>query len=128
MALTLDFTGKHIFIFGGTTGINFGIAETFAKHGASVSVASRRQENVNTATASLAAAGGKVVGVTADVRDFDAVGRAFDTSCKQLGNIDVLVSGAAGNFLAPVNELSPNGFRVVVDIDLIGTFHVMRDL
>src|SRR5437773_9902593 len=45
-ALTLDFTGKHVFVFGGTTGINFGIAETFAKHGAKVSVASRQQENV----------------------------------------------------------------------------------
>ncbi len=126
MALTLDFTGKHVFVFGGTTGINFGIAETFAKHGAKVSVASRKQNNVDTAIGALAASGGKVVGVTADVRDFDAVGRAFDTSCKQLGSVDVLVSGAAGNFLAAVNELSPNGFRVVVDIDLIGTFHVMR--
>ncbi|SDR01774.1 NAD(P)-dependent dehydrogenase, short-chain alcohol dehydrogenase family [Rhizobiales bacterium GAS113] len=126
MALTLDFTGKHVFVFGGTTGINFGIAETFAKHGAKVSVVSRKQDNVDAATGLLAAAGGKVIGVTAEVRDFDAVGRAFDTACMQLGSVDVLVSGAAGNFLAAVNELSPNGFRVVVDIDLIGTFHVMR--
>jgi NAD(P)-dependent dehydrogenase (short-subunit alcohol dehydrogenase family) len=57
---------------------------------------------------------------------FAAVGRAFGTACAQFESIDVLVSGATGNFLAPINELSPNGFRVVVDIDLIGTFHVMR--
>ncbi|MDO4593352.1 MAG: SDR family oxidoreductase, partial [Comamonadaceae bacterium] len=42
------------------------------------------------------------------------------------GAIDVLVSGAAGNFIAPAAELSPNGFKTVVDIDLNGTFHVLR--
>ena len=51
MALTLDFADKHVFVFGGTTGIRFGITETFAKHGAKVSVASRKQENVDTAVA-----------------------------------------------------------------------------
>ena len=101
MALTLDFADKHVFVFGGTTGINFGIAGTFAKHGAKVSVASRKQENVDTAVNSIAVAGGKVTGVVADVRDFAAVGRVFETACAQFGNIDVLVSGAAGNFFAP---------------------------
>ncbi|MFX7760046.1 SDR family NAD(P)-dependent oxidoreductase, partial [Acinetobacter baumannii] len=42
------------------------------------------------------------------------------------GPLDVLVSGAAGNFIAPAEQLSSNGFRTVVDIDLQGTFHVMR--
>ena len=51
MALTLDFADKHVLVFGGTTGISFGIAGTFAKHGAKVSVASRKQENVDTAVA-----------------------------------------------------------------------------
>ena len=65
MALTLDFADKHVLVFGGTTGISFGIAGTFAKHGAKVSVASRKQENVDTTVSSLAAAGGKVMGVVA---------------------------------------------------------------
>ena len=126
MALTLDFTGKHAFIFGGTTGIGFGVAENFSKHGAHVSVASRQQGNVDAAVAALGSAGGDIVGVVADVRDFDAEGRALDVAVSRFGSIDVLVSGAAGNFVAAVNAQSSNGFRAVVDIDLIGTFHVMR--
>jgi len=126
MTLVLDFAGKHVFVFGGTTGINFGIAECFAKHGAKVSVASRRQENVDRAVAQLRKVGKKVVGVTGDVRDPDAVLRGLEAGVAENGNIDVLVSGAAGNFLSSATALSPNGFRVVVDIDLIGTFHVMR--
>jgi NAD(P)-dependent dehydrogenase (short-subunit alcohol dehydrogenase family) len=126
MSVSFDFTGRHVFVFGGTTGINLGIARAFVRHGANVSVASRKQENVDAAVAELSAGGRHVLGTTADVRDFDAVGRAFATACARFGKIDVLVSGAAGNFLAEANQLSPNGFKVVVDIDLNGTFHVMR--
>jgi NAD(P)-dependent dehydrogenase (short-subunit alcohol dehydrogenase family) len=61
MALTMDLTGKHVFVFGGTTGIGFGIAENFAKHGANMSVA-RKQANVDAATAALETAGGNIVG------------------------------------------------------------------
>jgi NAD(P)-dependent dehydrogenase (short-subunit alcohol dehydrogenase family) len=122
----LDLTGKHVFVVGGTTGIGFGVAEGFSKHGANVSIASRKQENMDAAMAALGTAGGSIVGVAAEVRDFHAVARAFEVASAQLGPVDVLVSGAAGNFVAAVNAQSSNGFRVVVDIDLIGTFNVMR--
>ncbi len=126
MQVNLDFTGRHVFVFGGTTGINFGIAEAFARRGASVTVASRQQENVDAARKRLAQSGAPVHGVCADVRDFDAVGRAFAEAVERLGPVDVLVSGAAGNFLCEAKDMSSNGFRVVVDIDLVGTFHVLR--
>jgi len=126
MKASFDFSDAHVFVFGGTSGINLGIAEAFVRHGAHVCVASRKQENVDAALARLSAAGGKVAGFAADVRDFDAVGRAFAGAHEKFGKIDVLISGAAGNFLAEANGLSSNGFKVVVDIDLNGTFHVMR--
>jgi NAD(P)-dependent dehydrogenase (short-subunit alcohol dehydrogenase family) len=121
-----EFTGKHILVFGGTTGVNFGIARAFASHGANVTVASRKQENVDAAVSQLQGYGHGVLGLVSDVRDFDSVGRVFAASNERFGKIDVLVSGAAGNFLAEFNALSSNGFKVVVDIDLNGTFHVMR--
>jgi NAD(P)-dependent dehydrogenase (short-subunit alcohol dehydrogenase family) len=126
MNVRFDFSGRHVFVFGGTTGINFGIAKNFLSAGARITVASRKQENVDRAVTTLGELGGEAFGVAADVRDFEAVGQAFAAAVERLGPIDVLVSGAAGNFLAPINALSPNGFKAVVDIDLNGTFHVMR--
>lgn len=127
MQFHCDFTGKHALVFGGTTGINFGIAQAFAKLGASVTVVSRSPENVDAACAQLSEIGsGKVLGLRADVRDFDEVGKAFEGAVAKFGPVDALVSGAAGNFLCEAKDMSSNGFKVVVDIDLVGTFHVMR--
>lgn len=126
MNVSFNFSDRHVFVFGGTTGINLGIAKAFARSGARVCVASRKQENVDAAVVALQEFGGDVLGVTADVRDFDAVGGALAEAYERFGPIDVLVSGAAGNFLAEANDLSSNAFKVVVDIDLNGTFHVMR--
>ncbi|MFT3720282.1 SDR family oxidoreductase [Pseudorhodoferax sp.] len=126
MRMDIDFQGRHVFVFGGTTGINFGIAQAFARCGARVSVASRKRENVDAALAVLAAQGAQTHGVCADVRDFDAVGAAFEDAAQRFGPIDALVSGAAGNFLCPANAMSANGFRTVVDIDLVGSFNVLR--
>jgi NAD(P)-dependent dehydrogenase (short-subunit alcohol dehydrogenase family) len=126
VTVTFDFADRHVFVFGGTAGINLGIARAFARNGAKVTVASRKEENVDAAVSELTELGGNVLGLTADVRDFDAVGHAFEAASDRFGKIDVLVSGAAGNFLAELNQLSSNGFEVVVDIDLNGTFHVMR--
>ncbi len=123
MNVQFDFRDHHVFVFGGTTGINLGIAQAFAGAGARISVASRRQENVDFALATL---GTGALGLVADVRDDAAVAAALATARARHGEIDVLVSGAAGNFLAEVNSMSSNAFKVVVDIDLQGSFHVAR--
>lgn len=126
MRLELDFTGRHLMVFGGTTGINLGIADCFAQRKARVTVVSRKQDNVDAAVKQLSSYDGEVLGVVADVRDPASVTRAVEQSVQRFGSIDVLVSGAAGNFLAEGKDLSPNGFGVVVDIDLKGTFHALR--
>lgn len=123
MNVQFDFSGRHVMVFGGTIGINFGIAKAFAAAGARVSVASRKQANVDAAVAGLGEAG---FGVTADVRDEASVAAALAQAAERHGPIDVLVSGAAGNFLAEVNSMSSNAFKVVIDIDLVGSFHVAR--
>lgn len=126
MLLPIDFSGRHVVVFGGTSGINLGIAMAFCSRGACVSVVSRKQANVDSALAELATCGDHAFGVVADVRDEAAVVTALQAVVAKFGPIDVLVQGAAGNFLCEAKSLSSNGFRVVVDIDLIGTFNVAR--
>ncbi|MFT3755738.1 MAG: SDR family oxidoreductase [Pseudoxanthomonas sp.] len=126
MKLELDYSGQHVLVFGGTTGINFGIADAFARQGANVVVVSRKPENVENAVRELQKHGGRVHGVCADVRDWDSVGKAFEEAVAQFGPLDVLISGAAGNFLCEAKDMSSNAFKVVVDIDLVGSFHVLR--
>ena len=122
---TFDFTDANVFVFGGTSGINLGIAECFAGAGAMLAVASRKQDKVDAAVARLSA-DRPAHGYALDVRDADAVAAALADFHRKVGDIDVLISGAAGNFPAPALGMSPNAFKAVVDIDLLGTFNVLR--
>lgn len=118
--------GKVAYIAGGSSGINLGIAQRLGEQGAKVAIVSRSQDKIDAAVKSIADAGGTAWGTSADVRDYAAVEASLAATRDRFGEIDVLVSGAAGNFLAPVVGMSANAFKTVVDIDLIGTFNVFR--
>lgn len=118
--------GKTAFVAGASSGINLQIAMRLAEAGAAVTVLSRSPDRIEAAAAGIRAKGGKAIGIAQDVRDHDGVGTAFATSVAAHGEIDILVSGAAGNFVAPFNGISYNGFRAVIDIDLVGCYNVMK--
>jgi NAD(P)-dependent dehydrogenase (short-subunit alcohol dehydrogenase family) len=120
------FKGKTVFVTGGGSGINLGVAKNFAAVGANVAICGRTQAKLDAAADELSSLGVKVCSVVADVREFAALERAFARSSEELGPMDVLVSGAAGNFLVPAEKLSPNGFNSVISIDLIGSFNASR--
>src|SRR5262245_48993543 len=123
---TADRAGRTVFVAGGTSGINLGIAEAFAEAGARLAVMSRSPERVDAAVQTLRGFGGEAIGFSADVRNAEAVAAALKSAHEALGDIDVLVSGAAGNFPSTALGMSTNGFKAVVDIDLLGTFNVLR--
>lgn len=118
--------GRTAFITGGGTGIGLGIAQMFSGLGARVVIASRKQDVVTAAAESLRSAGGEALGIVMDVRDYDAVAAAMKQAADRWGGIDILINNAAGNFACPTEELSPNGRKTVVDIDLNGTFNCCR--
>ena len=118
--------GRVAFVTGGGTGITGGVARALAEAGARVALVSRRQENLDPAAARINEAGGEALAVAADVRDYAQVERAVAATVERFGRLTIVVNGAAGNFLCPADELSPNGFGTVVDIDLKGTFNVCR--
>ena len=120
------FAGKTVFVTGGGSGINLGVAKSFAAVGASVGICGRTAERLESARGEIEALGAAVFTAVADVRDYDAVAAALESCRDELGPIHTLVCAAAGNFLAPAEKLSANGFRTVVDIDLNGSFNAAR--
>lgn len=120
------FEGKSVFVAGASSGINLGIARAFAREGARLTVLSRSADKIEAAAAELRGLGAEAIGVACDVRDYPGLEAAFARSAEAYGSVDVLISGAAGNFLAPAVKMSANAFKTVVDIDLLGTFNVFR--
>lgn len=118
--------GKVAFVTGGATGITGGVARAFAEAGAKVAITSRKEENLIAQKQFIEENGGECFAVVADVRDYAAVENAIAKTVEHFGKIDIVVNGAAGNFLVKPEELSANGFGTVVDIDTKGTFNVCR--
>ncbi len=121
-------SGKMAVVTGGGSGINLAIAKRFAEFGAKVALIGRTQEKLDTAAAEIREMpdSASAAGYAADVRDYDALAAAIAAAARDLGPIDIVVCGAAGNFPAPVLGMSANGFKAVVDIDLLGTFNTCR--
>lgn len=124
--------GRVAFVTGGGTGITGGVARALAEAGASVVLVSRKLEHLEPPARAINDAHtdnpmvGEALAVSADVRNPEEVEKAIAQAIERFGKIDIVVNGAAGNFLSPAEALSPNGFGTVVDIDLKGTFNVCR--
>jgi NAD(P)-dependent dehydrogenase (short-subunit alcohol dehydrogenase family) len=114
------------FVTGGGSGINLRIAERWAEHGAKVCLLGRTQAKLDFAVAGICASGGTAMGIAGDVRDYAAVASALAKTHEAWGPIDLLLCGAAGNFPAAVTGMSANGFKAVIDIDVLGTFNTCR--
>ncbi len=119
--------GQVALVTGGGSGICKGITEKLMAHGCRAAIVSRTQSKLDAAAAELEAkTGGACLAVAADVRDAGAVESAVDATLERFGRLDIVVNGAAGNFLTPAAGLSPKGYRTVLDIDAVGTYTVCR--
>lgn len=115
--------GQVAFISGGGSGINLAIGKALARLGANIGICGRTAKRLETGRKELEAAGATVFTAIADVRDDAAVKEAVSACGDKLGPISFAVCGAAGNFVAPAENISAKGFRTVVEIDLLGAFH-----
>jgi NAD(P)-dependent dehydrogenase (short-subunit alcohol dehydrogenase family) len=121
------FDGVAVFVTGGGTGLGKAIAAEFARAGASIVIASRKDDHLDAGRAALEALNAPVLTATCDIRDPDDIARAFDTAEEAFGLPGVLVNNAAANFPVPAEDMSPNAWRTVVDITLNGTFLCSRE-
>ncbi len=118
--------GKSVLVTGGGSGLGLEMSRTFASYGASVTIAGRSRERLESAAAEIAAAareGGAADSFAADVRDPDQVEKLVAHAAARFGKVDCLVNNAAGNFLVLSEDLTPNGFDAVVRTVLHGSVY-----
>lgn len=115
--------GRVVLVTGGGSGLGLAMARRFVELGAQVAIAGRSAERLEAAAPEIDPTGERVFTHPANVREFDEVEALVAAVAERFGGVDALVNNAAGNFLAATEELSPGGFRAVVETVLNGTFH-----
>lgn len=118
--------GKVALVTGGATGLGLEVARVLGNHGARVAICSRKEPNLEAAVAALRKEGIEACYGVCDVRRDDEVAAVVEEVLRTFGQLDIVVNNAAGNFPVPISDLSPKGFKAVVDIDLLGTFNVSK--
>ncbi len=118
------FAGQTVLVTGGGSGIGFTIARLFGRLGARVAIAARTVERLDTAIARLGEEGIEARALPVNIRSEQEVEALFAALEADWGVPDVLVNNAGGQFAAPALEISANGFRSVVDLNLNGTWHM----
>ncbi len=119
--------GKTALITGGSKGIGYGIAESLLKEGVNVAITSRYQEAADAAVSQLANVGpGKIIGIEADVKDFDAQKKAVATILEIFGPLDILIANAGLGHFAPITSLTPEQWHDTMDTNLTGVFYSLK--
>jgi len=124
----MNLNGKAAIVTGGTKGIGRAIAEALVREGASVCISARHDDEVLRAVTELSDAGeGTVTGAVCDVRDYEEVRALIEHAAAELGGVDILVNNAGIGIFGPVEELSPEDFRAVLETNLFGVFYCCRE-
>lgn len=119
-------SGKVALITGGGSGIGYEIARQYGLHGARVVIMGRREAPLRAAVETLAKEGIEAFAASGDVRSFEDCQKVVSATVGRFGRLDILVNNAAGNFLCAAEDLSPKGFKTVLEIDTMGVFNMAQ--
>ncbi|KAL2846687.1 hypothetical protein BJY01DRAFT_247118 [Aspergillus pseudoustus] len=123
------FDNKVVFCTGGAGSICSVQVRALVLLGANAAIVGRNPEKTRQVATDIAKSrdGAKVIGIGGvDVRNLESITAAATKCAEELGGIDFVIAGAAGNFVAPISRLSANGFKSVIDIDLIGSYNTFK--
>ena len=124
----MDLSDKIAIVTGGTRGIGRAIAQALVRAGAHVAITARNEAEISTAVSQLNSAGnGRVTGYVCDVRDYDAVKSVFEEFAKESGGLDILINNAGVGIFAPVESMSPEDFRAVLETNVFGVFYCCHE-
>ncbi|KAI1833217.1 hypothetical protein DTO006G1_5244 [Penicillium roqueforti] len=123
------FANKVVFCTGGAGTICSAQVRALVHLGANACIIGRNVEKTERVAKDIATVrpGAKVIGIgSVDVRKFEDLQKAVERCVKELGGIDFVIAGAAGNFLASIEQLSVNAFKSVMDIDVLGSYNTLK--
>ncbi len=124
----MDLKGKVAIVTGGTKGIGRGIAEALVQEGINVCVSARSRNEIDETVGALRALGkGSATGVVCDVRNCAEIKALFDQTVLELGGLDILVNNAGIGIFSPVEEMSPEDFRAVLETNLFSVFYCCHE-
>ena len=121
------FRDQTVLVTGGGSGIGFAIAEKYLSYGAEVYIASRKKERLEAALTKLSPQG-PCRAFPLDIREPEAIEELAALIKKESGKLDILVNNAGGQFPAPAQEISPNGWRAVINTNLNGTWFMTQSM
>jgi len=119
-------TGKRVFLSGGSKGIGREAAEQLARKGASVAIAARGQAALDETLAALNAIGGTHTAVSVDIVDVDGVNAAIEQAVEALGGLDVLICNAGYAITGPVLQAPMEQFQKLLDVNYLGHINLVR--
>jgi citronellol/citronellal dehydrogenase len=120
--------GRVALVTGGGTGIGAATAVELAATGAAVVICGRREEPLQATAERIRADGGDCLALAADIREPDDVTRVLDAAIERFDRIDVLVNNAGGQFTAPAEQISDNGWRAVHRLAVDATWRITREV
>ena len=130
--MRIDFSGKHIFITGGSSGIGLALANLLALEGANITILARREEQLNKAAAEIqghCADKGQIIrSIAADVADMQTIFPILEEYQKKHGVPDYLFNSAGITYPGEFNKLTPETLRDLINVDYLGTAYVTRAL
>jgi citronellol/citronellal dehydrogenase len=129
MTTTKEFTGKTVFITGGTRGIGLAIGKKLASEGANIVITGKTKDphpklegTLSTAVSEIESTGGHALGIHMDIREEDQVINAIQQTINQFGGIDILINNASAINLSDTPTLTMKHFDLMNQINSRGTF------